>query len=60
MQIGTQATAIIHHMDGYAEAACHFDLRVLRAAVKELIVCVIMDFAETQYKTKQKKPQELF
>lgn len=47
MQIGTQAAAIMHYMDGYAEADCHYDSKVLRAAVKELIVCVIMVFAET-------------
>lgn len=42
-------------MDSYAEAASHFDLKVLRAAVKEFIVPVIMVFAEMQ------KPfQELF
>lgn len=34
MQIGTQAVAIMQHVDGSAEAACHFDLNVLRAAVK--------------------------
>lgn len=55
MQIGTQAAAIIRYMDGCAEADCHFDLEVLGAAVKELIVCVIMVFAETH-----KPPQELF
>lgn len=55
MQIGAQAAAIMHHMDGYAEADCHFDSEVLRAAVKELIVCVIIVFAEMQ-----KPPQELF
>lgn len=44
MQSGTQAAAIINSMDDYAEAeaACHFDLKVLRVAVKELIVCLIM------------------
>ncbi len=47
MQISTQGAAIIHYMDGYAEADCHFDLEVLKAPVKELIVCVIMVFAET-------------
>lgn len=46
MQIGTQAAAIIQYTDGYAEAACHVDLKVLRAVVKELIVCVIMVFTE--------------
>lgn len=42
-----QAAAVMHYMDGYAEADCHFDLEVLMAAVKELIVPVIMVFAET-------------
>lgn len=47
MQIGTHDAAIMHYTDGYADADCHFDLEVLRAAVKELIVRVIMVFAET-------------
>ena len=45
-------------MYSYAEAASRFDLKVLRAAVKELIVPVIT-VTETTSAEMQKPPQEL-
>lgn len=38
-------------MEGFAEADCHFDLEVLKAVVKELIVRVIVVLLETQKTT---------
>lgn len=52
---GTQAAAVLLNMDGYTEAPGHFDWEVLRVAVKELIVHVIMVLIETK-----KPPQEPF